>query len=110
MSGEWMSPWRMKSLSRAGHLTGRIISITLLASAIHGAEVDYSWTADYRKPQPSADLSYFTIARGVYDSEGGYGEAYYQYDGRVWARWQTDEPEAEENFGRRLKQLTLINV
>jgi len=46
----------------------------------------------------------------VYDSEGGYGDAYYQYDGRVWARWQTDEPEAEENFGRRLKQLTRINI
>src|SRR5947207_326592 len=100
----------MSGWSRSCHLTGRIIAIVLVASTIHGAEVDYSWTADYRKPQPAADLSYFTIARGVYDSEGGYGEAYYQYDGRVWARWQTDEPEAEENFGRRLKQLTRIEV
>ncbi len=87
-----------------------LVALALLATAIHGADIDYSWTEDERKPQPSADLSYFTITRGVYDSEGGYGEAYYEYDGRVWARWQTDTPDAEANFGRRLKQLTRVNV
>src|SRR5712671_864019 len=88
----------------------RIVAVALLSGAIHSAEIDYSWTADARRPQPPADLSSFTITRGVYDSEGGYGDAYYQYDGRVWARWQTDEPEAEENLGRRLGQLTRISI
>ena len=74
------------------------VSIALLASTIHGAEIDGSWTVEARKAQPAADLSLFTFARGAYDSEGGYGDAYYQYDGRVWARWETDYPEGDENF------------
>ena len=50
------------------------------------------------------------FVRAIYDSEGGMGEAYYAYDGRVWARWETDFPEGDDNFSRRLTQLTRINV
>ena len=56
------------------------------------------------------DMSKLNIARAIYTSEGGYGEAYYQYDGRVWARWETDFPEGDDNFGKRLAQLTRIKV
>lgn len=84
--------------------------IALLASTIQSAEIDFSWTSEARKPQPPADLSLFTFARGAYDSEGGYGDAFYQYDGRVWARWETDYPEADENFAARFKQLTRTAV
>jgi hypothetical protein len=82
----------------------------LVAGTLWAADIDNSWTVEARKPQPSADLSVFTFARGAYDSEGGYGDAYYQYDGRVWARWETDYPEADENFTTRLKQLTRVQA
>jgi hypothetical protein len=86
------------------------LALGLLTSALHGTEIDDSWTAEARKPQPPADLSFFTFTRGAYDSEGGYGDAFYQYDGRVWARWETDYPEADENFSARFEQLTAVNV
>lgn len=57
---------------------------------------------------PPADLSQLQIARIVYDSIGGMGEAYYQFEGRLWARWETDHPQAEQNLGKRLNQLTRI--
>ena len=52
----------------------------------------------------------FTFVRCEFDSVGGDGEAYYFYDGRWWERWQTDFPEAEENFLTRLEQLSTIEV
>lgn len=66
--------------------------------------------ADGPMPPEEVDLSQFTFARAEYDSTGGWGEAYYAYDGRVWQRWQTDYPEADENFSYRLRQLSLVPV
>src|SRR5262245_9627275 len=86
------------------------VVLIFLTTALHATEIDDSWTAEARKAQPAPDLSFFTFARGAYDSEGGYGDAFYQYDGRVWARWETDYPEADENFSARFKQLTSVNV
>ncbi len=48
----------------------------------------------------------FTFVRVSYDSEGGWSEAFYDYDGRVWQRWETDYPEADRNFLIRLQELT----
>ena len=56
--------------------------------------------------QPAA----FSFVRIEYDSVGGYGEAFYDYDGRRWMRWETDYPEAEENFLYRIGELTTIRV
>jgi hypothetical protein len=84
------------------------IGASLLAGSLYAAEIDNSWTVEARKPQPPPDLSLFTFARGAYDSEGGYGDAFYNYDGRIWARWETDYPEADENFTQRFKQLTRV--
>ena len=67
-------------------------------------------TGDGGRAGTPADLSKFNMARIIYDSEGGMGEAYYAYDSRVWARWETDFPEGDDNFGHRLSQLTRIPV
>jgi len=50
------------------------------------------------------------LVRVTYDSQGGYSEAYYVAYGREWQRWETDYPEAETNFARRLGQLTRVRV
>jgi hypothetical protein len=55
-----------------------------------------------------ADLTQLQIARVVYDSIGGMGQAFYHFEGRLWERWETDYPQAEQNLGRRLNQLTRI--
>lgn len=67
-------------------------------------------TGDHGRSATKADLSRLNMARAIYDSEGGMGEAYYAYDGRVWARWETDFPEGDDNFSRRLAQLTRITA
>jgi hypothetical protein len=67
-------------------------------------------TGDGGRSGLPADMSKLNFARIIYDSEGGMGEAYYAYDGRVWARWETDFPEGDDNFGHRLAQLTRIQV
>jgi hypothetical protein len=67
-------------------------------------------TGDGGRASAPADLSRLNMVRAIYDSEGGMGEAYYAYDGRVWARWETDFPQGDDNFSHRLTQLTRINV
>ncbi len=67
-------------------------------------------TGDGGRSSVPADLSRMNMVRAIYDSEGGMGEAYYAYDGRVWARWETDFPEGDDNFSHRLSQITRIHV
>jgi hypothetical protein len=50
----------------------------------------------------------FSFTRVEYDSGGGFQEAYYFYDGRLWQRWETDHPQADENFVFRLAELTSV--
>ena len=50
----------------------------------------------------------FTFVRIRYDSVGGYGESWYSFAGRDWERWETDYPDADENFIFRLAELTTI--
>ena len=50
------------------------------------------------------------LTRIRYDSVGGPREAYYHYDGRWWERWETDFPQAEQNFAKRLNELTAVTV
>ena len=56
------------------------------------------------------DLTQLTLARIEYDSVGGMGEAYYAFEGRIWARWETDFPQAEQNLARRLGELTRMQL
>ncbi len=55
-----------------------------------------------------AEYALFNFVRAEYDSVGGWGEAYYEYDGRFWERWQTDHPQGDENFAFRLSELTTV--
>ena len=50
----------------------------------------------------------YTPTRIKYDSVGGQRQAYYYYDGRWWDRWETDFPQAEQNFAKRLNELTSV--
>lgn len=58
--------------------------------------------------EPPIDLTQFRFARVEYRSIGGWGQAYYSFEGRTWERWETDFPQAEQNFGRRLAELTRV--
>jgi Domain of unknown function (DUF4159) len=60
-------------------------------------------------PQP-ANTDVFTFVRIMYDSTGGFGESWYQYEGRNWQRWETDFPQAETNLMFRLNQLTSLKT
>ena len=86
-------------------LTAAAIFATLAALASNNLI-----TGDGGRASIPADMSRLNMARAIYDSEGGMGEAYYAYDGRVWARWETDFPEGDDNFSHRLTQLTRISV
>ena len=59
---------------------------------------------------PSQISDAFTFVRVCYDSVGGYNEAWYQYEGRVWQRWETDYPRAEKNLIFRLNELTSMKI
>jgi hypothetical protein len=83
------------------------VAIVLLASL---AAADSDLPGDGGRSGVLPDLSKLNFVRAIYDSEGGMGEAYYGYDGRMWARWETDFPEGDDNFSRRLAQLTRITV
>lgn len=97
----WRRTWRT---SRAVLLCAAVLgSLAALAAS-------NLITGDGGRTGSPADLSRLTMVRMIYDSEGGMGEAYYAYDGRVWARWETDFPQGDDNFSRRLAQLTRINV
>ena len=67
-------------------------------------------TGDGGRTHVQPDLSALNWARVIYGSEGGMGEAYYPYDGRVWARWETDFPLGDDNIAHRLTQLTRIKA
>jgi hypothetical protein len=67
-------------------------------------------TGDGGRTGVQPDLSMLNLARVVYGSEGGPGEAYYSAAGRVWARWETDFPRGDENLAFRLNQLTRIKT
>ena len=86
-------------------LLNGIITLTAIVAA-----ADSEFTGDGGRAGVPADMSKINFARIIYDSEGGMGEAYYAYDGRMWARWETDFPEGDDNFSRRLTQLTRLHM
>jgi hypothetical protein len=64
----------------------------------------------FRERQNVEEPGRFTFVRIEYDSVGGYGEAYYNFEGRFWHRWETDYPEAERNLLYRIEELSTIKV
>jgi hypothetical protein len=67
-------------------------------------------TGDGGRTHVQPDMSALNWVRVIYGSEGGMGEAYYPYDGRIWARWETDFPRGDDNISHRLGQLTRIKI
>ena len=93
---------------RVAHRSGRgdaprwkLAATAMLAAAATAAD-------EPQTPPDISDAPEFVFARLHYDSAGGWGEAFYNYDGRTWERWETDYPEGDRNFARRLAQLTSI--
>jgi len=87
-----------------------ILAAMILAVAAPRGFGDSDQTIPATPDKAARDVGKFTFVRIEYDSTGGMDEAYYYYDGRLWQRWQTDYPEADENFLLRLSQLTTIDV
>jgi len=85
------------------------VGITL-ALAVVMVRADSEFTGDGGRAGVPADMSKINFTRVMYDSEGGMGEAYYAYDGRMWARWETDFPQGDDNFSHRLTQLTRLHM
>ena len=82
---------------------GRLSTIAVMLVA--------SWSyAEEEIRSEISDLTKFTPTRVEYDSVGGYGESFYYYEGRRWERWETDYPQAEHNFAKRVAQLTLVDA
>jgi len=82
-------------------------TLALIAMLLAGSAASADSGDDATVP---VDLTRLNFARVVYDSEGGMGEAYYGYEGRIWARWETDFPQGDQNLNARLGQLTVIPV
>jgi hypothetical protein len=80
-----------------------------LVSLVAAADSEFP-AGDGGRSGVQPNLSQLNFVRAIYESEGSMGEAYYAYDGRMWARWETDFPEGDDNFSHRLAQLTRIEV
>jgi len=91
----------------------RRVALALIAAGsalIAAAQQDYFVTGDGGRAGKPADMLRLNFTRVIYDSEGGYSEAFYYYDDRMWARWETDFPQGDDNFMHRLGQLTRIKT
>jgi hypothetical protein len=90
-----------------------LLATVILAGVALGAGGGHSMAADRVDPArsaPATERSAFSFVRVRYDSVGGYNEAFYDYDGRLWQRWETDHPQADENFAFRLAEITSIRT
>lgn len=91
--------------------TGPVASMTIPNANLHAARMpDGGIPSDASEMAMPADRDAFTFVRVQYDSSGGYGESWYQHEGRNWMRWETDYPRAELNLLFRLDQLTSLRV
>lgn len=88
-------------------MTTAAIAIALIATGGTSAAGE-TLRPNSEEPGPDIELDSdkFTFVRIQYDSIGGWGEAYYEYEFRRWQRWETDYPQADENFLARLAELT----
>lgn len=86
-----------------------LIAVAALTASSRRASADADPFSVFQSQKNKPIPGKFTWVRAIYDSVGGYGEAYYDYDGRRWERWQTDSPEADQNFLFRLAELTTID-
>jgi hypothetical protein len=89
-----------------------VLSLMLGFICLGAAALDDEIPEDYRLFKSRENIAFpgrFTFVRVRYDSVGGYSESWYTYQGRDWERWETDYPEADENFLYRLSELTTLD-
>ncbi|MYA16884.1 MAG: hypothetical protein F4Z28_08995, partial [Gammaproteobacteria bacterium] len=87
-------------------MTARLLLVAgtaFLAGPMVAQEVDYT-----DEDGIVLDSNELWLTRIQYDSVGGPRQAYYFYDGRWWELWETDFPQAELNFAKRLNEWTSV--
>lgn len=113
-AGRVESSARGRRLARAGALAGLAATafLAFLSAPTARADDDPAATTErfrlFQERGNAISPDRFTFVRVQYDSVGSYGEAYYDYDGRRWLRWETDFPEAEENLLYRMGELSTL--
>jgi hypothetical protein len=89
-----------------GTVVAALVVLALIALSAAGEDLS---TAPRRPSEVPPEWAPMSFARIEYSSVGGLNEAYYYYEGRYWARWETDYPQADENFLFRLEELTTVH-
>ncbi len=89
-------------------MKGTVLALVAVAASLVLGDTPSRERAD--TSSPAGDAGKFTFVRAEYDSVGVYGESHYFFEGRLWQRWETDYPEAEENFLIRIQELTTIQI
>jgi len=104
---------RISRMSRSWSMSGALIFGVLVVAGTAGYAQERG-NAEPAPPVASAAresiVPELSLVRATYDSIGGYLESYYVAYGRQWERWETDYPEAEQNFARRLGELTRVRL
>lgn len=85
-----------------GVLGSTVIWMSLVAAPWPGPPIRRAAEVEIGPAAPGG----FEFTRLRYRSSGGYGEAFYLYEGRVWERWETDHPQGDRNLVQRLGELT----
>jgi len=99
----------MRTMGKGSRRTPAVLVVLgVWAAAALAADLRAEESGDAFAAEAPVDLSAYNIARIRYDSVGGMGEAFYYFEGRVWQRWETDFPQAEENFAHRIGELTRL--
>ena len=103
------APRRLGLLAALALLTPHLLSLVEGQEFSRRAVDRFSVDRPARTPAASQADS-FQFVRIEYDSLGGWQEAFYEYEGRIWQRWETDFPQADENFLFRLAELIPAKV
>jgi hypothetical protein len=87
-----------------------VVSVGFFSAYAPSSLAEHAKQATAQEDPVDYDLSKLNFARIEYDSVGGYGQAYYAFEGRYWERWETDYPQAERNLAKRLAELSRIET
>lgn len=87
-----------------------LCAIAVVLAPASRADEDDLKIKGLRLGKPFSQPGKFTFVRVEYESDSSTGNHRYHFEGRMWYRWETDYPEAEENFLYRIRQLTTIST
>ena len=86
-----------------------ILVLLLSAAGLTAARGDADDFLRFKNQENESLVGKFTFVRIQYDSYGGADQAWYFFEGRIWQRWETDYPEADENFVYRMAEMTVLD-